>query len=238
MVKNRMADMKIIDTIEVFDDSIEKEATIRGDAVRECPFGLPIPQACANVGEAIHRMSPIEENKTIAKANRIVYAYHKECKECPYADKILVEHEKVDCDFGDTAAGKKSTSFRGSPLYPATFHGIGLDSLHGHPLGYYADNEESRNLFFGLFSLLGSNTTDELIKLADDYDKSGEKEKASILDCLLEKLKKIKEEYKDTFEKIEKHLQEYRMKYEHDNNDTSLIWEISDAWTGPRKVNT
>lgn len=231
-----MAD-NVIDTIEVIDETIEKDATVRGEGVRECPFGLPIPEACNNVGDAIHRMAPVEESDRVKKANRLVYAYHKGCKNCPYADKILAEHGKVDCDFGDTAAGKKSVPFRGSPLYPQTFHGIGLDGLYGFPLGFYADNNESRNLFFGLFSLLGHATIDDLVKLADQYDCGGDKEKADILDSLLTKLQKIKEEYKDTFEKVEKYLEEYRNKYEHDRDDTGLLWELSDAWFGPRQVN-
>jgi hypothetical protein len=229
---------KVIETIEVLDEeSIEKEATIRGESVRECPFGLPIPEACINVGDAIHRMAPAEDNQKLAKANRLVYAYHKGCKNCPYTDKVLEEHKKVDCDFGDTAAGKKSMPFRGSPLYPQTFHGIGLDGLYGYPLGFYADNNESRNLFFGLFSMLGSATTEDMIKLADQYDACGEKEKAEIMDTLLKKLQSIKEEYKDTFEKIEKYLAEYRTKYETERNDTGLLWELADAGFGPRQVN-
>jgi len=213
-----------------------KKATIRGKNVRDCPFGLPIPEACGNAGDAIHRMAPAEEDR-VKRANRLVYAYHKGCKGCPYADKVLEEHGKVDCDFGDTAAGKRTPALKGSPLYPKTFHGIGLDGLYGYPLGFYADNNESRNLFFGLFSLLGSTTVEELIKLADKYDKCGEKEKADILDGLLEKLQKTKSEYKETFDKIEKHLEEHRAKYESERGDTGLLWELSDAWFGPRQVN-
>jgi len=130
-----------------------------------------------------------------------------------------------------------STSFRGSPLYPQTFHGIGLDGLYGYPLGFYADNNESRNLFFGLFSMLGFNTVDELIKLSDKYDKCGEETKADILDNMVKKLKRIKEDYKDTFNKIEKYLDEYRQKYENKRGDSGLLWQLSDNWFGSRQVN-
>ena len=229
---------KVIDTVEVLDEEpIEKEATIRGDSVRMCPFGLPIPDACENVGDAINRMAPIKDKPNLSKANKLIYTYHKTCSQCPYADKILKDFNKVDCDFGDTAAGRPSQPFRGSPLYPNTFVGIGLDGLYGYPLGFYADNNESRNLFFGLFSMLGSATAEEMIKLADKYDSCGEEEKAEILDSLLEKLESIKEEYKDTFEKIEKYLEEYREKYAEERNDTGLLWELADSWFGPRQVN-
>ena len=222
------------------EEIVVKEAVIRGENVRGCPFGLPIPEACENAGQSVSRMVPAEDAENaekLEKANRLVYAYHKECRGCPYAEKVLDEYGKVNCNFGDTAAGKKVPAFKGSPLYPQTFHGIGLDGLYGYPLGFYADNNESRNLFFGLFSLLGYNTIEDLVKLGDKYDKAGELEKADILDNLLAKLKRIKEEYKDTFEKIEKYLIEYREKFENKRADTGLLWELSDAWFGPRQVN-
>lgn len=222
------------------DEIIVSEATIRGKDVRMCPFGLPIPLACKNAGGSVDRMAPIEdqeEEEDIIKANKIVYAYTKEHRRCKYADKILEEYEKVDCDFGDTAAGKRSPAFKGSPLYPQTFHGIGLDGLYGYPLGFYADNNESRNLFFGLFSLLGFHTVEELIKLGDKYDKAGDDDKADIVDKLLSKLKNIKDENTDSFDKIERYLSKHREKYEDKRTDTGLLWELSDAWFGPRQVN-
>ena len=187
-------------------------------------------------------MSPLddldeEEAKNIARANKLVYAYYKTEKRCPYNDKVLEEHDKVDCDFGDTADGMRGTPFRGSPLYPQTFQGIGLDGLYGYPLGFYADNNESRNLFFGLFSLLGFNTKDELVKLADHYGQSNDKGKTDILNNLIDKLNRIKAEYTDTFDKIEKYLDEYRQKYEGKRADTGLLWQLSDAWFGSRQVN-
>lgn len=228
-------------------DIIVKEANIRGLNVRSCPFGLPIPEACNNAGDSVKRMAPIdidkdpeiekEEDRDLAKANRLVYAYHKECKKCPYADKILEEQKKVDCDFGDTAEGFGSAPFIGSPLYPQTFSGIGLDGLYGYPLGFYADNNESRNLFFGLFSMLGFAKIEDLVKLGDDYDKCGEEDKADLMDKLLNKLQIIKNQYKDEFEKIEDYLAEYRQKYENKRADSGLLWQLSDAWFGSRQVN-
>lgn len=221
---------------------MEKKANIRGDTLKGCPFGLSIPNGCLCVGKAIHRMAPVvnvENEETIQKlkkANNIVYAYYKTEERCPFADKVFEDYNKVDCNFGDTAQGMKSTPFIGSPLYPQTFHGIGLDGLYGFPLGFYADNNESRNLFFGLFSFLGHATVDELIKLAHEYDKCGENEKAGIINSLVEKLQSIKEEYKDTFEKIEKYLAEYRDKYESERTDTGLLWHLTDAWYGPRQT--
>jgi len=220
-----------------------KLAIIRGDEVRDCPFGLPIIKSCQNAGISIHRMAPLqsiddtEEQEKIRKANKMVYVYHKTGERCPYADKILEVQNKVDCDFGDTGEGFKSTPFRGSPLYPQTFQGIGLDGLHGYPLGFYADNNESRNLFFGLFSMLGHKTVEELIKLADDYDKSGEKEKADIVDNLVDNLQEMKDHYGETFDRVERYLAKHREKYESKRGDPGLLWELSQKWFGARQVN-
>lgn len=222
------------------DEIIVSEAIIRGKNVRPCPFRLPVIEACKKVGSCVDRMAPIEdveESEDIAKANRLVYAYYKEGRKCKYADKILEEHEKVDCDFGDTAAGQRTPALKGSPLYPQTFHGIGLDALYGYPLGYYVDNNESRNLFFGLFSLLGYTTIEELIKLGDKYDKADEQEKADIVDKLLSKLKKTRDDHKDSFDKIEQYLSKHREKHKDKRTDTGLSWELIQEWFGPRQVN-
>lgn len=218
---------------------IVKEAVIRGEDVRKCPFRLPIPQACQNAGDSVERMAPIdedEESDKLGKANRIVYAYSKRCKQCIYADKILEKHGKVDCDFGDTASGRRVPSFTGSPLYPHTFHGLGLDALYGHSLGYYADNNESRNLFFGLFSFLGSISVDELVKLAEQYDESGDDDKADIVDGLLKKLQNTREKYGEEFDRLEKYIAEHRKKYEDKRNDTGLAYDLMETWFGPRQI--
>jgi len=218
------------------EEPVIKIAVIRGDGGNVCPMGLPIPEACANAGESINRMSPTGGKESVGKANRLVYAYHKDCKKCPYAAKVLEANKKVDCNFGDTAAGRVTPSFTGSPLYPQTFVGIGLDGLYGYPLGYYVDNNESRNLFFGLFSFLGFATPEELIKLADKYDKCEEKEKADVIDDLLKKMQELKEQYGETFIKVQEFLEEYRKKHEDSRTDTGLSWKLLNDWFGPRQT--
>lgn len=207
---------------------MKKLSVIRGSGVRECPFGLPITEACENAGDAIHRLTPIDEvenKEDIKQANKIVYAYHKEEKRCPYADDILKEHNKVNCDFGAAGEGVRSPPLSGSPLYPTTFRGIGLDSLYSKPLGFYADNNESRNLFLGLFSLLGHINLDEMVKLADTYDISEERDKADIIDKLLEKIDDFKIKNPKDFIRIESHIKEIKQKY---NIMPKLIIDISD----------
>lgn len=223
--------------------SHKKLAIIRGDDIRKCPFGLPIIGACKNAGKSVDRMAPLlyikEEGKvdSTSRANNLVYAYHKDGTQCHYADKVLENHDKVDCDFGDTGQGQKSNVFRGSPLYPHTFRGMGLSGLYGYPLGFYADNNESRNMFFGLFSLLGFSRVDDLIKLANKYDKSGDSDKADIMDKLLSKLQDNKDKDEEAFLKIEKYLDSQREKYNKTRMDTGFLRELSDSWFGPRQVN-
>ena len=206
--------LKEIDDHEDCDDGFwrknldygEKTAQIRGSGIRECPFGLPVPNACMSAGSAVSRMAEIGETGGTAKANRLIFAYHRENKECPFANKILKNNSKVDCNYGGNSEGKKSMLFTGSPLYPQTFHGMGLDGLYGIPLGFYADNNESRNLFYGLFSLIGSASPEQLIKLADEYDVAGDEDRATIVDNIIDKLGKMKEFNEDIFIKIERYL--------------------------------
>jgi tRNA nucleotidyltransferase/poly(A) polymerase len=151
-----------------------KQAFIRGDCGKACPFGLSIPNACKSVGDTILKMTAIEELDEAAKAkytqaNKVVYAYAKERKPCKYADKILADKfNKVDCDYGDTGQGQHSSNWQGSPLYPGTFNSMMLSGIHSKPLGWYADNDSARNMFFGLFSYLGRQENINLVKLSKD----------------------------------------------------------------------
>lgn len=217
--------------LKIIQANASKIATIRGEGVRSCPFGLPMTEACENAGDAIHRLTPLKEvskdkREEMDRTNKIVYAYHKEGKRCPYADDILKEHNKVNCDFGAIGEGVRSPPITGSPLYPTTFRGVGLDSLYSKPLGFYADNEASRNLFLGLFSILGNSSLDEMIKLADTYDISAEKEKADIMDNLLKKIDNFKVNNLEDFMKIENHIKYINNKYD---TIPKLIVDISDA---------
>ena len=207
---------------------LDKKAVIRDTENKACPFGLPIPQACRNAGESITRMAAVEEGDSgLRKANRIVYAHHKTCKQCPYADKILDNFSKVDCDFGDVGEGLKSTPFAGSPLYPRTFHGYGFNGLYGYPLGFYADNNESRNLFFGLFSLLGKNSINGLKKYAEGCGEKNNNNRI-VLD-MVKKLMKIKEEYTDVFDELKDQLKKYRDVYEEGRYDPGKVFNLMKA---------
>jgi len=141
---------------------MKKESTIRKKTEgKKCPFGLPVPLACENAGEAINHMAPLDlvaedKKERTEKANKRVYIHYKTGKRCPYAQNIIKSLEAVNCDYGDYGEGMSVPAIGGSPLYAQTFSGIGLDGLYAYPIGFYADNQQSRNLFHGLFSLVGT----------------------------------------------------------------------------------
>lgn len=138
-------------------------AYIRSDKPghKHCPFGLPIYQACKYAGSSVNNMVPlksVEPNKVenSKKANLRVYLYSRTNKRCPYAATIVDDMDSVNCNFGDHASGTPMEhALVGSPLYPQQFTGFGLEGLHAFPLGFYVDNNTSRNLFTGIFSLVG-----------------------------------------------------------------------------------
>lgn len=138
-----------------------------------CPFGLPITHACKNAGKSTLRMCPLdyteeeEQKEEIKKANRRVYVYHKTDKRCPFARNIMNENI-VNCDYGDVAQGQGGAELTGSPLYPRTFTGMGLEGIYGFPLGFYADNNQSRNTPYGLFSLLGKDEIEDIKKKGEE----------------------------------------------------------------------
>jgi len=150
---------------------MKKFSWIRSDIDKgdgKCPFGLPIIEACHHAGDSITHMCPLEsiskdKRGAVEKANKRVYIYYKTDNRCLYASDIMDDQKVVNCDFGDTGAGMKSPTFSGSPLYPQSFSGLGLSGLYAFPLGFYSDNDASRNLFLGLFSLVGYKVY-ELIK--------------------------------------------------------------------------
>lgn len=224
---------------------LTKKATIRKNDSNKCPYGLSVPLACSCVGEAISRMTPLDavededKKEALKKANGLVFLYHKDGAECPFADAILKKFDAVDCDWGDTAAGQKSVPIAGSPLYVRTMGGVGADGLHSFPAGMYSDNYPARNMFYGLFSFLGSKKVNEIIKLADKYDECGEKEKADRIDELMEKIESIRdeEEFKKVEEEVESLLREYSDKYNDTRKDSGFLRDLSDKYFGPRQYN-
>jgi hypothetical protein len=154
-------------------------AIIRGKDVADCPYGLSITKACHTVGTAIFQMRVLSEIEPadIEKSksnNEIIYTTQQTGESCPFANEIMDKFDKVDCSFGDMAAGEKATYIPASPLYPRTFIGNGVNP------GVRDDNPnitDPRMTFeapgkgvdtpYGLFSIFADNSNQErLIKIA------------------------------------------------------------------------
>jgi hypothetical protein len=212
----------------------KKCAFIRKDeeGVKRCPFGLPIIEACENAGDSVSYMCPdeaIEEEKIelVQKANKRVYIHYKTNSRCLYASNIIKVKNAVNCDFGDTGAGMHTPTFNASPLYAQTFSGIGLDGLYAFPLGFYADNNESRNLFQGLFSLVG-NYDVEIIKQAILENKE-----MIPINEKLEGGEPLTTEEQLTLIQI---LSDYRNKYENNRDDSAKAYELAGKWNSRKKL--
>jgi hypothetical protein len=158
----------------------KKCAYVRGEDTKKCPFGLPITSACKCAGDSVKRMVPVnetedlseEKKEEITELNRVIMVKYGCESRCIYADNIIEKFDKVDCDYGDTGAGMRDVNIDSSPLHinPLSY---GVDGIYSYPLGMYSDNNESRNLFYALFSLLGHNDAEEtLTKLATCVDNS------------------------------------------------------------------
>ena len=159
-----------------------KLAVIRDNDSDPCPFGLPVPFGCQHVGNIIEKLAPLdvmeeateEEQKRIADANVRMMAWllmksAEETGKCPYAAKIFKDQEASECNYYDTAPGQdQKAALLAAPFYSQIFSGVGLNGMYSYPIGYYADYNISRNLFFGIFSLQGSEMRRKFTKIALD----------------------------------------------------------------------
>ena len=143
---------------------------IRGN-IETCPFGLPVTDACNLIGgvmeqdgrPAVFSMIPLEvaeseeDKEQIIKDNLELMFMIEEPKKCPFADRIFDNKKSVDCKYdsesSDIPAG--NVGLNGSPLYPHTMIGNMPEAQYGYPLDHYSDNNESRNIYYGIYSLIG-----------------------------------------------------------------------------------
>jgi hypothetical protein len=147
-----------------------KLAEIRKNDKSPCPFGLPIPFGCKHAGDNISKMAPLksmdkatqEEKDMISEANTKLLGINllhgtSEPGRCPYAAKVFDDHDAVECNYEDSAPGvNPQDGLKAAPFFPSIFSGVGLHGLLSYPIGYYADYNTSRNLYYGIFSLQGS----------------------------------------------------------------------------------
>jgi len=210
---------------------MRKRCWIRGEQKgKKCPFGLPITLACQNAGDSVTHMCPLEgvpvdKQERVMLANRRVYLYHKADQRCLYAVNVMDEAQAVNCDFGDVGQGMGGAAFSGSPLYAQTFSGVGLDGLYAFPMGFYADNNESRNLFQGLFSLLGAHAP-EIVKMAIE-EREAE---------LWGKLKRGEPLSGEERARLEGIVETCRQEFEAARGDPAKARELADKWNSRRRL--
>ena len=143
---------------------------IRGK-INGCPFGLPVTEACSVIGGktaddeyAIISMNSVEDSdldeeelERIADGNMEFMLSVDRPKKCPFADRIFSKKDSVDCKYDEESqvipAG--SVGLNGSPLYPHIMIGNMPKAQYGYPLDKYSDDNESRNIYYGIYSLIG-----------------------------------------------------------------------------------
>lgn len=172
---------------------MKKLSVIRGDSVpsiwsddtsmSKCPYGLDITAACSDVGDAILTMTPLENfsggalSKQVIQKNRVIYHTQKLGERCPFANEIMEKFNKVDCSWGDTAAGEGVHYLTPSPLYPRTFIGDGLEPGTPNkgqniydPRMYFDAPERGVDVPFGLYSIFSSHSNElGIIRIAEKY---------------------------------------------------------------------
>lgn len=168
---------------------MKKLSVIRGNTVSmdkastKCPYGLDITAACKDVGDAILTMTPLDlevpgaVDQQAAQKNRVLYHTQKVGERCPFANEILEKFNKVDCSWGDSAAGEGTSYLTPSPLYPRTFIGDGLEPGTPNkgqdvydPRQYFDAPERGVDVPFGLYSIFSSRTNElGIIRIAEKY---------------------------------------------------------------------
>ena len=143
---------------------MKKLAIIRTDDTIKCPFGLEIPIACKTAGESISKMIPISEssNDEHIQSNIDLYIINQDGQHCVFGNKIF--KDSVECSFNDV--NTKNAGILSSLFYSRVMNNTSIDGLYSYPLGYYADMDISRNLYYGLYSIQSSNDEKDIEKFA------------------------------------------------------------------------
>jgi len=136
---------------------IVKLSVIRENEERSCPYGLPINEACNTVGKFINDMCSLEdikddtEKEIIAASNKRIYAFAKEkdkSEKCKFAN-VIFDNEKVECNFGDYAAGLGATTVNPGSMVNTYldfgFYSVPFNSDYRHLNNYFFANEKIKN---------------------------------------------------------------------------------------------
>ncbi|MCK9567725.1 hypothetical protein M0R72_02095 [Candidatus Pacearchaeota archaeon] len=157
-----------------------KLAEIRKNDESPCPFGLPIPFGCQNAGEHVDQMAPFDvmgkdvsedEKEMLSAANTKLLAWNllrstDKPSPCKYAGHILEHNNAAECNHDDSAPGQgPAQPLMPAPYYSKMFNGI-ITGLTTYPAGYLSDYNQSRNIYFGVYSTQGSSERRDLLRMA------------------------------------------------------------------------
>ncbi|HUU87529.1 MAG TPA: hypothetical protein VMX17_07215 [Candidatus Glassbacteria bacterium] len=167
------------------DKKIVKLAVIRDNNTGACPFGLMIPDGCLSAGKLVEEMTPVlkvgkdgndtlliedqEKLEEIVASNMSVLTWSGDKPTtCKYANYILKNKEKVECNYGDEGAGLGHVDFTGFPAYTQYFS-YGFAAV---PIGFYSEHPV-RNQVGNMESLLsGSFASEEDLEDEDKIKKN------------------------------------------------------------------
>lgn len=123
---------------------------------KQCPFGLPIPDACKCIGNSVFSLKRINEDSSESdkEENYEVFLSLEEKSECPFADLIMAKRGAVDCKWtpGEHKRLSGNSFVSGSPIYPNMYIG-NSKSYQSYPVNYYSD-DNIRSIYYGIISLI------------------------------------------------------------------------------------
>jgi hypothetical protein len=157
---------------------MKKLSIIRGKDVVSCPYGLPIIEACCNIGDNILKMQvlnemPDDKIKQAINNNHIIYMTQQIGERCVFANEIMKKYNKVDCSYGDSAAGEGVSYLNPSPFAPSIYISQRPDMPNTQqnitdPRLFFDEPGRGIDVPFGLFSVFADKyNQQELIKLAN-----------------------------------------------------------------------
>jgi hypothetical protein len=134
--------------------------SIKNNENDKCPYGLDIPFACKCAGDSVSRMAPLsiskDDESDIIKSNKRLLILQGTGERCKYANNIFDEKKSVECGYDSDSPGVHPAKLEAAPFYSKVYNNIALDGLYSYPLGYYADYNISRNLYYGTYSIQSS----------------------------------------------------------------------------------
>lgn len=108
-----------------------------------------------------------EDEEDITKSNKRLFVLQATGQPCKFANNIFEEKQSVECSYDSSAPGVHPLNIEPAPFYSRVYNNVALDGLYSYPLGYYADYNISRNLYYGTYSIQ-SEEKHELVKVASD----------------------------------------------------------------------